>query len=181
METDLHGELRRLREQASTDVGHDSGRTPLRTALYHLTRGRIDRRPRYNVGQLPTLATPWQDTVSGRYFGWRCRRATLNGGQAFVVEYIVCPYCKVGWVDKPYTIEKYQRHGLASAGLAALRRENPGLVWHTASGHLSASKPFWAAAGTGIAGGYLPRKLCLHVARHGGLLPRWKLGRSPRP
>jgi hypothetical protein len=69
---------------------------------------------------------PWQDTVSGRYFGWRCRQANLNGELAFVVEYIVCPYCNLGWVDKPYTVEEYQRRGLATAGLRALRDEQPG-------------------------------------------------------
>ncbi|GIM90042.1 hypothetical protein [Paractinoplanes toevensis] len=55
------------------------------------------------------MNSPWQDTDSGRNFGWRCRQATLNGQQAFVVEYVVCVYCRIGWVDKPYTIEHYQR------------------------------------------------------------------------
>jgi hypothetical protein len=171
---DLESDLQRLREQAHTDVGRRSGRTPLRSALYRLTRGRVDRRPRYTVGQLPTLPTPWQDTVSGRYFGWRCRQANLYGGQAFVVEYVICPYCQIGWMDKPYTTEPYQRHGLATAALRALRAEHPTLVWHTGSGHMRLSKPFWSAVGDGAPGRYLPRDLCAHVARQGGLLPRWQ-------
>src|SRR2546429_7257843 len=38
-----------------------------------------------------------------------------------------CRQCGIGWVDKPYTAEEYQRNGLASAALHALREENPGL------------------------------------------------------
>jgi len=88
--------------------------------------------------------------VSGRYFGWRCRSATLNGEFAFAVEYVICWSCGIAWVDKPYTREEYQRHGLASAALRALRSEYPGLEWHTASEHLGDSKPFWAAVGSGV-------------------------------
>jgi hypothetical protein len=33
----------------------------MRSALYHLSRGRIDKRPRYNTTQLPTVDAPWQD------------------------------------------------------------------------------------------------------------------------
>lgn len=69
MSVDLQRDLQQLREQATTHVAHWSSRTPIRTALYHLTRGRVDKRPRYTVGQLPTLNSPWQDTDSGRYFG----------------------------------------------------------------------------------------------------------------
>ncbi|HKT03152.1 MAG TPA: hypothetical protein VJT31_26790, partial [Rugosimonospora sp.] len=138
---------------------------PFRSALYRVTRGRVDRRPRPTVGQLPTLPTPWQDTVSGRFFGWRCRQARLGEDFAFAVEYIVCLECRLGWVDKPYTAEEYQRHGLASAALRALREEFPGLAWHTRSGHLTDSKPFWSAVGREIDGSYLPRKVCEHVTR----------------
>jgi hypothetical protein len=53
--------------------------------------------------------------------------------------------CKLGWVESPYTPPQYQRCGLASAGLAALRREHPRLSWHTLGGHFRASPPFWAA------------------------------------
>ena len=45
--------------------------------------------------------------VSGRYFGWCCRRAVLDGKFALAVEYIICPPCRLGWVDKPYTYEPY--------------------------------------------------------------------------
>jgi hypothetical protein len=154
--------LQQLVEQASTHVGRRSGRTPIRSALCRLTRGRIDKRPRYCLADLPRLGTPWQDTVSGRYFGWRCRQARLNGDFAFAVEYVVCRTCRVGWVDKPYTAEEFQRNGLASAALRALRDENPGLSWHTGSGHLTDSKPFWTAVGKGVEGGYLPANLCVH-------------------
>ncbi|MEU8023956.1 hypothetical protein ACFYUR_16715 [Micromonospora haikouensis] len=147
-----------------------------------MTRGRLDKRPRYSVGQLPTLDTPWQDTASGRYFGWRCRQATLNGEFAFAVEYIVCPYCRIAWVDKPYTAEEYQRQGLASVALWALREENPGLHWYTGSGHLGQAKAFWMAVGRGVPGGYSQRKLCEHIGMPGGLKPsrllRRKQGRA---
>lgn len=180
MLSDVGRSIQGLRNQALSHVGRASGRTPIRSFLYHLTRGRVDRRPRPSVGQLPDLGTSWQDTVSGRFFGWRCRRAQLGGRFAFAVEYIVCTYCKTAWVDKPYTVEKYQRHGLASAALRALREENPGLGWFTASGHLRASRPFWMAVGKQISGGYEYTELCGHVDRHGGLKPRWLLRRQRR-
>lgn len=147
---EIEPEVQRLRDQALTNVGRSSGRTPIRSALYHLTRGRVDRRPRYTVGQLPTLGTPWQDTVSGRYFGWRCREANLDGRFAFAVEYIVCQHCRAAWVDKPYTAEEYQRKGLASTALGALREENPGMSWFTGSGHMSDARAFWLAIGTSV-------------------------------
>ena len=177
MDVELERSLRQLREQATSHVARWPTREPIWTTLYHLTRGRIDRRPRHTTGQLPTLPSPWQDTGSGRYFGWRCRRANLDGGPAFVVEYVVCPHCRIGWVDKPYTTQRYQRSGLAGAALRALRTEHPRVVWHTGSGHTGSSKPFWAAAGDGVPGGYLPRDLCAHVLRQGGLLPGWLLKR----
>ncbi|MCA2218042.1 hypothetical protein [Jidongwangia harbinensis] len=172
--TDLEQDLRRLREQARTDIGRWSSRTPIRSAVYHLTRGRIDQRPRYNVIQLPTLPTPWQDTDSGRHFGWRYRQANLYGELAFVVEYIICPHCGIGWADRPYTVQEFQRNGLAAAGLEALRAEHPAVAWYTGSGHMNDAKAFWAAVGDGVPGGYRPGDLCRHVARHGGLLPRWQ-------
>ncbi|MEV7231207.1 hypothetical protein AB0M79_29940 [Polymorphospora sp. NPDC051019] len=95
----------------------------------------------------------------------------------FAVEYLVCPYCKLGWAEKPYTVEKYQRNGLASAGLEALRKEDPRVAWHTAGGHLGASKGFWSTVGEGVPGGYHRRALCEHVERHGGLKPFWRLKR----
>lgn len=179
MDDELRSALRRLREEAD-HVVRVSGRTPVRSWLYDVTRGRIDRRPRPTVGQLPWVDAPWQDTVSGRYHGWRCRRASLKGGLAFVVEYVVCPYCNIGWVDKPYTVEDYQRCGLAAAGLAALRAEHPGVAWYTGSGHLRDSRPFWSAVGQGVDGAYQPREMCEHVEHHGGVRPRWKLRQRPQ-
>ncbi|BFU43899.1 hypothetical protein [Krasilnikovia sp. MM14-A1004] len=181
MDAELERALKQLREQASTHVGRWSSRTPIRTALYHLSRGRIDKRPRYTLGELPRLNSPWQDTDSGRYFRWRCRQANLHGDEAFVVEYIVCPHCAIGWVDRPYTDERYQRHGLAAAGFRALRAEHPKVrAWYAASGHMPDSKAFWAAVGAGIPGGYASQELCLHVAHDGGLLPGWAVKRPSR-
>ncbi|NJC70830.1 hypothetical protein HC031_14050 [Planosporangium thailandense] len=167
--------IRTLVAQAQTHVGRKAGRTPVRSALYQLTRGRIDKRPRPTVGELPRLGTPWQDTVSGRYFGWRCRQASLNGEFAFAVEYVICRKCSLGWVDKPYAVEKYQRNGIASAALRALRIENRELAWHTGSGHMRDSRPFWRAVGDSVPGGYEHRVFCEHVARHGGTMRLWRL------
>lgn len=165
-----HGDcIHELRQLAPSAVVWWHGRMPVWSVVFNLTRGWIDKRPRYNTTQLPRLDSPWQDTPSGRYFGWRCRQANLDGVQVFVVEYVVCPYCRLGWVDKPYTIETYQRRGLAAAGLAALRGEHPGVAWHTGSGHMRHSSAFWTAVGQGIPGSYRPRELCEHVERYGGL------------
>ncbi len=57
-------------------------------------------------------------------------------------------------MESPYTVPQYQRCGLASAALAALRREHPDLAWHTLGGHFADSRPFWAAMGSGVPGGY---------------------------
>jgi hypothetical protein len=46
----------------------------------------------------------------------------------------------LGWVEQPHTIEEYQRCGLATAGLEALRPEHPGLSWHTLGGHFQDSR-----------------------------------------
>jgi hypothetical protein len=174
VDVDLDNELRQLREQATTHVTRWSLQTPIKTMLYHLTRGRVDRRPRPTLGDLPRLNSPWQDTDSGRYFGWRCRQANLRGGEAFVVEYIVCPRCAIGWVDRPYTDERYQRSGLATAGFRALRVEHPEVTaWYAASGLMPDSKAFWAAVGAGVSGGYSSQELCGHVAHQGGVLPGW--------
>ncbi|MFG3419986.1 hypothetical protein [Micromonospora sp. NPDC048063] len=180
MAEEVERAVRRLCERALTGVGRWSGRTPLRDALYRVTRGRIDKRPRYSVGQLPTLATPWQDTASGRYFGWRCRQANLHEEFAFAVEYIVCPHCGTAWVDKPYTAEEYQRRGLAAVALWALREENPGLYWYTGSGHLGDAKTFWNAVGRAVPGAYRQHELCEHIDRYEGLKPNWLLRRQQR-
>lgn len=88
------------------------------------------------------------------------------------------PALQDGWVDKPYTIEPFQRRGLAASGLQALRAEHPGVAWHTGSGHLRDSRAFWAATGDAVAGAYQPRALCHHVERQGGLKPSWLLRRE---
>lgn len=181
MDADLDRELRQLHKRATTHVARWSMRAPTTTMLFHLTRGRIDKRPRPLLRDLPRLNSPWQDTDSGRYFGWRCRQANLRGDEAFVVEYIVCPHCRIGWVDRPYTDERYQRHGLAAAGFRALRAEHPQVTaWYAASSHMPDSKAFWAAVGDGVPGGYSSQELCVHVAHQGGLLPSWLVERRRR-
>lgn len=62
--------------------------------------------------------------------GWREHAANLARDVAFAVDYTVCARCGLGW---PYSMEKYQRCGLATAGLEALNLENPGLSWHTSA------------------------------------------------
>ncbi|MCK9921167.1 hypothetical protein MXD61_04465 [Frankia sp. AgPm24] len=52
---------------------------------------------------------------------------------------------------------------MASAGLAALRADHPGLSWHTLGGHARSSQPFWAAVSTDVPGGYEQRDVCPHV------------------
>ncbi|MDG4835314.1 hypothetical protein O7631_02145 [Micromonospora sp. WMMD967] len=83
-------------------------------------------------------------------------------------------------MDKPYTAEEYQRKGLASAALRALREENSGMTWSTGSGHMSDAKAFWIAVGTGVPGEYKQRELCEHIGRHRGVKPRWLLRRQQR-
>ncbi|ORT96497.1 hypothetical protein UK99_09025 [Frankia casuarinae] len=60
-------------------------------------------------------------------------------------------------------MEKYHRCGLASAGLAALRADHPGLSRHTLGGHARSSELFWAAVGIDVPGGYQQRGVCPHV------------------
>jgi hypothetical protein len=119
---------------------------------------------------VPVLDTPWQDTISGERPGWRQRSAYLfdrgNGfdeGLVFTVDHRVCRRCRLGWVEHPYTMPRYQRCGVAAAGLAALRAEHPGLHWHSLGGHYPSSEPFWAAVGAGVPGGYQQRPLCVHL------------------
>lgn len=57
--------------------------------------------------------------------------------------------------------------GLASAGLAALRAEYPGLEWHTLGGHFNDSRAFWAAVGADVPGGYQQRAVCAHISPGG--------------
>ncbi|MEV5880631.1 hypothetical protein AB0L75_41965 [Streptomyces sp. NPDC052101] len=106
---------------------------------------------------------PGRTPPSSERPGWRERAANLADDPAFAVDYIVCPRCGLGWVEQPYTIEKYQRCGLATAGLEALRLEHPGLSWHTQGGHFQDSRAFWTAVGTGVPGSYQQRDTCPHV------------------
>lgn len=71
------------------------------------------------------------------------------------MEYIVCPYCTIGWVA-----------GLApTSGTSAEGWRRP------AFGQFAPSILKWWH------GGYLSRELCAHVTHHGGLLPGWALER----
>jgi hypothetical protein len=151
---------RRLAGQAHR-VSRVSGRTPWRDALQWISRGRFGRPQGFPVA--PRLSTPWQDTMSGERPSWRERAANLDGQTVFAVDYQICRRCRLGWVEQPYTDPSCQRCGLASAGLAALRTEHPGLSWHTLGGHFSDSQAFWTAVGAGVPGGYEQRRLCPHV------------------
>jgi hypothetical protein len=150
----------RLASQAH-EVGRASGRVLWREALQWISGGRLGRRRGWP--DVPQLESPWQDTVSTERDGWRQRAANLNGEFAFAVDYLVCHRCRVGWVEQPYTLPQYQRCGLATAGLTALRADHPALAWHTLGGHLGESQAFWSAAGSAVPGGYQPRPLCQHA------------------
>ncbi|MFH9794068.1 hypothetical protein [Streptomyces virginiae] len=113
---------------------------------------------------MPELSTPWQDTISPERTGWRQRAANLDGEFAFSVDYQTCRRCRLGWVEQPYTMPEYERCGLASAGLAALRTEHPDTAWHTLGSHLTESKAFWAAVGTDVLGAYQQRLPCPHIS-----------------
>jgi hypothetical protein len=156
---------RRLASQAH-DVGRASGGELRREALRWITRGRLGRHIGwYVVPQL--LATPWQDTISAERIGWRQRAANLHDECAFAVDYQICRRCQLGWVEQPYTLPRYQRCGLATAGLAAMRTEHPGLAWHTLGGHFRSSQAFWTAVGADVPGGYHQRPLCQHANANG--------------
>jgi|SRR5215467_1043566 len=161
---------RELAALAKTSVGWAS-RDRLRRALIWLSKGRFGRRHDWPV--IPVLGTPWQDNPSVRGMNWRERAAYLDGKPAFGVDYQICRRCQVGWVEEPHTEERYERSGLAAAGLAALRAEHPGLAWHTAGNHMPNSEPFWQAVAVGVPGGYQRREICAHRApKSGGRLPR---------
>ncbi|MGW0704033.1 hypothetical protein ACWD0A_33035 [Streptomyces sp. NPDC002867] len=152
---------KRLAGQAH-EVGRVSGQRRWRKMLQRVSRGRLGRRSGWT--SVPRLDTPWQDTISAeRGDDWRQRAANLDGDFAFSVDYQVCRRCRLGWVEQPYTLPEYQRCGLASAGLAALRIDVPGLAWHTLGGHLRDSVGFWVAIGADVPGGYQQRSLCAHV------------------
>jgi hypothetical protein len=143
------------------EVGRASGREPWRRALQWISGGRLGRRNGWPV--VPQLPTPWQDTVSAERTGWRQRAGNLHGQSIFAVDYQICRRCRLAWVEQPHTEERYQRSGLAGAGLAALRAEHPGLAWHTLGGHFRDSEAFWTAVGTDVPGGYQQRGLCPHT------------------
>lgn len=150
---------RRLAQQAHV-VNRASGRKPWREVLQGISRRTLGRPRDWAV---PQLSTPWQDTSSSERPGWRERAANLDGEIVFAVDYQICHCCQLGWVEQPYTEPQYQRCGLASAGLGALRAEHPSLSWHTLGGHFRDSGDFWAAVGSGVLGGYQQRELCAHV------------------
>ncbi|MGX1025552.1 hypothetical protein RKD37_000010 [Streptomyces ambofaciens] len=135
--------------------------TPWQRLLRAISGGRWGRQP--SGWTVIRLDAPWQDTPSSERPGWRERAANLAGDVAFAVDYTVCAACRLGWVEWPYTMAKYQRCGLATAGLEALRLEHPGLSWHTLGCHFQDSRPFWAAAGAGVPGSYQQRETCPHV------------------
>lgn len=146
------------------EVGRVSGRGPWwRELLKWVSRGRWGVRNGWPV--VPIVGTPWQDTISAERIGWRTRAAMVHGDDsfAFAVDYQICAVCRLGWVEQPYTLPQYQRHGLATAGLASLRAERPGLSWHTLGGHFHSSEPFWMVVGVGVPGGYQQRAVCQHI------------------
>jgi hypothetical protein len=153
---------RELAVLALSHVGRVPGREPLHALLWRATNGRLGRRRRSQWTVLK-LGTPWQDTPSWQRVGWRERAAYLRGHEVFAVDYQVCRRCALGWVEEPATDERYQRCGLAAAGLAALRVEHPGLEWHTRGDHMRDAKPFWSAVGAGVAGGYQSCDACPHL------------------
>lgn len=120
--------------------------------------GRVRRRPNAAAPD-----APWRDGPSPERSGWRERAATVHGEPVFAVDYVVCADCAQGWVEQPFTTPEYQRRGLARAALAQLRREHPGLSWHTLGGHLSDSRGFWLAVADDVAGGYRREPLCRHL------------------
>lgn len=159
---DEREEARALAARAGTVAWAPEG-TPWKRLLRAISGGRWGHEP--TGWTVIRLDAPWQDTPSSERPGWRERAANLADGVAFAVDYIVCVPCGRGWVEQPYTMEKYQRCGLAAAGLEALRHENPGLSWHTLGSHFHDSRPFWAAAGTGVPGRYQQRDTCPHVPK----------------
>lgn len=110
--------------------------------------------------------TRWEDSPSGERPGWTARGAYITGSTepVFEIDVEVCPRCGIGWVEQPYTAPLFQRRGLATAGLASLRRDHPeARSWYTLGGHLRDSRRLWATAGHGIPGGYQQRATCQHI------------------
>ena len=168
---------RRLAGQAVDQLGRTPDRQRQRALLRRVSGGRLGR-PAPGWPVVPVLRTPWQDTISGERTGWRQRSAYLfpdavvpapedfedRAELVFSVDYRVCRRCRRGWVEYPWTAPRYERCGVAAAGLAAIQGEHPGgVAWHTLGGHYPSSRPFWAAVGADVAGGYEQRPLCPHV------------------
>ncbi|MGW7824853.1 hypothetical protein ACWGLF_44075 [Streptomyces puniciscabiei] len=109
------------------------------------------------------LDASWQDTPSSERPGWRERASNLAGDVAFAVDYAVCARCGLGWVEQPYTMERYQRCGLATVALEALRHKHRSLSWHTLGRHFQDSRAFWTAVGSSVPGSYQPGDTCPHI------------------
>lgn len=150
-----------LIDQATEQVGRVSDRDVRRDVLRWISQGRWGR---VNPRRIRRLDTPWRDRPSSERIGWRERAAVLEGKVIFAVDYEVCRRCGLGWVEQPYTEPRYQRRGLATAGLAALRAEHPELRWHTLGGHLGDSRAFWDAVGATVPGGYRQQEVCAHIS-----------------
>jgi hypothetical protein len=150
--------------QATTDVGSASA-GPVVRALRRWVTWLQSGRERTLMGRAE-VGTRWQDDSSYERPGWYARGAYVAGSSepVFEIDYEVCQRCGIGWVEQPYTLPAFQRRGLASAGLASLRRDHPEAVaWHTLGGHLRDSRRLWDTAGAGVLGGYRQRGLCQHV------------------
>lgn len=153
-----------LMAQASVSVGSTPGSRFARIVRRWTDHSRSRRDRAVTSGT--RAGNRWRDSAGFERPGWRTRGAYLVGSDepAFEIDYDVCPKCGIGWVEQPYTPPPYQRRGLASAGLAALRRDHPEAVaWHTLGGHLGDSRRLWDTAGASVPGGYRQRDLCQHV------------------
>ncbi|KJK56434.1 hypothetical protein UK12_22705 [Saccharothrix sp. ST-888] len=159
----MEGDRRAARQLASrTDqMGRIFGREPWREILLRISGGRLGRRTGPTIPL--QLQTPWQDTLSPLRTGWRQRAADLHGESVFAIDYQVCRPCSLAWAEEPHTDPSFQRCGPASAGVAALRAEHPGLAWHTLGGRFAKARPFRTHVGTGVPGGYQSRRLCGHA------------------
>ena len=151
---------RSLAAVARLAVARVPGGDPARTVLGRGRSWLLSRMDRARGKEHP--GTGWRDSWSRERPGWRERAAYLGGNEVFSVDFQVCRRCRLGWVEQPSTVAKYRRCGLATAALAALRSEHPGIEWHTLGGHLADSVPFWLSAGAGIPGGYTQRDPCPH-------------------
>lgn len=161
MATDSNRQAALSLAERAHEVGRAAEREPWRAVLEWISGGRLGQRD--GRPKVPEIGMPWQDAMSNERVGWRQRAANLHGEVAFEVDYQICHHCRRGWVEQPYTLPQYQRCGLASAGLAALRAEHPGLAWHTLGGHFADSQGFWNAVGAETLGGYEQRPVCPHV------------------